>query len=132
MYVIGRHKDNDNDSLNNGQYVFHIDERVLLVKHPVEIRIDGTHGRGQRRVCTDLGGCIQSLSGENQEASFFVDIDISSRARLRTVVLGYGALGHTENNFAPLLLGGLLTQRSFAEISKATQSLQIYGLLMIY
>ena len=65
MYVIGRHKDNDNDSLNNGQYVFHIDERVLLVKHPVEIRIDSTHGRRQRRVCTDLGGCIQSLSGEN-------------------------------------------------------------------
>ena len=129
-------EDDGGDSLHKNQYVFLIDKRNLLVKHrrviPVEGRIDGTHGRRQRRVCTDLGGCIQSLSGENQEASFSVNIDMPSRVRLRTVVFRYRAPGHADKSLAPLIIEGLLTQRSFAEISKATQSLQIYGLLMIY
>ena len=135
-YVIGPHKDDDNESLHKGQYVCPVDKRNLLNKHrrdvPVEIRIDGTHGRRQRRVCPDLGGCIQSLSGGNQEASLPKNIDIPSRVRFRTVAVGCRASGHADKIFAPLFLEGLLTQRSFAEISKATQSLQIYGLLMIY
>lgn len=136
LYVIGPHKDKRNDSLHKGQHFFFDDKRKLVNRHrrdvPVEIRIDGTHGRRQRRVCTNLGGRIQPISRENQEASFSVNSQVLSRVGFRTVVVGYGASGHTNTNLAPLLLEGLLTQRSFAEISNATQSLQTYGLLMIY
>ena len=105
MYVIGQRKDSGHDSLRKGQHVFP-QHKILLNKYlrhvRVEARIGGRHGRGQRRVCTDLGGRIQPISGENQEASFSLNIGILSRVRLRIEV---SASGHADKAFAPITRG---------------------------
>ena len=89
LYVIGQRKDDDNDSHHKGQHVFprshqDINKRTLLNRNrkhvPVEFWIGCIHGRRQRRVCADLGGRIQPLSGDYQEASFPSTLNPFSRA----------------------------------------------------
>ncbi len=52
--------------------------RVIRIFHSTDIYTDDTHGRRQLRVCTDLGGCIQPISRQNQQASRSANIDVPS------------------------------------------------------